>query len=338
MTTSSSSSLPTTTTTEPFKFRTQIFDHLKNAGEVFENRIARPLLAFSREFRRPPSTDRSRNSTSKKSIDNNVEIKQSVDNTPPILIETNNNDNLMTPNHHTIDEIKEDNIVDNNIPVTTMDSMKTAAGNIFNSIIHTLSPKANRRQSDTIQEFRKTNCRSSSICTTTRNERLNQYQRKSKCVSFAEDIDMDNEYEENDQEKIIKNACSVADKILTSSLNVITYMSPNICENNTHQQSTLLPSSSSSSLSSISTVNDNDFNISLHRSFRRPLSSANEELCFQDLSAEIVNYVLKHAIKVLKQEQLNMKNISNDVDNNLQSIDLNIKSTEDDEDDIIDLK
>ncbi|CAF0898926.1 unnamed protein product [Didymodactylos carnosus] len=338
MASSSSSSAPTTAGIEPLKFKTQFFGHLKIAGEIFENRIARPLLAFGREFRRPLSTDRNENLTSKKSIDNNVEINEPITNMST-LIETNNSNNSLISDHHKVCDIRDDNTVDNSTSSSTVNSVQTTAGNIFNSIIHTLSPKTNRRKSELLDKPRQTTCRSSSICTTARTERLNQYQRKSKCVSFAEDLDMNNDNIIDDHTKIIKSAHSIADKILNSSLDILTYTPSDVQQNNINQQST---SSSLSYLSSLPTTsnNDNDFSMSFLRSIRRPSLLENEELYFQDLSAEIVNYVLKHAIKVLKQEQLNLKNNQNNVENHSQFIISNIKSNEDDDDEneLIDLK
>lgn len=55
----------------------------------------------------------------------------------------------------------------------------------------------------------------------------------------------------------------------------------------------------------ISSEHDGDFQRHFHLTIkpRRIINDNKEDLAYQDLSAEIVAYVLKHAIRTLKKEQ-----------------------------------
>jgi len=69
---------------------------------------------------------------------------------------------------------------------------------------------------------------------------------------------------------------------------------------------------------------DDDFKRDFHRLIkpRRILNDNKEDLVYQDLSAEIVAYILKHALRILKKEQ--------------EQLIISIQNEEDD--DFIDLK
>ena len=190
---------------------------------------------------------------------------------------------------------------------------------IFDRVRNTLSPAVRRRTSENCNPDE--SC-SPSISETKSNEKSEKVVlRNQKSVSFAGDVenssDSDNGYSTTDQNQIANNAQRLADQILTESIG---------------QAAARIPESNISEHSkSIDEFNENDFREDFRRCFqqRRILDNTKEDLIYQDLSAEIVSYILKHALRTLKKEHEELHPMKNQQDYN-QSID--------DEDDPIDLK
>ena len=113
---------------------------------------------------------------------------------------------------------------------------------------------------------------------------------QNKTVSFAENIENDSDsyehYSLDDREEIVRNAQTLADQILVASIHQAT--------GTTHSKNQI-----------VFEDDDEEFQRDFHSTIkpRRIFNDNKEELVYQDLSAEIVAYVLKHAIRTLKKEQ-----------------------------------
>jgi hypothetical protein len=164
------------------------------------------------------------------------------------------------------------------IDIETSASIKS----IFDKVKNTLSPSTKRRTSDDsgndgVKKDSIPTIKPSSE-TTARKHRL----QSRKSVSFADDVDndsdssSDNRYSTDDRNQIVHNAHTLADRILMESIDEIA----------NHNRA------------------DDDFVEDFRQTVRPPRISTNdaEDLIYQDLSAEIVAYVLKHALRTLKKE------------------------------------
>jgi hypothetical protein len=162
---------------------------------------------------------------------------------------------------------------------------------IFDKVKNTLSPSTKRRTSenphnDEIKSSSKENHTSSFNASTNKKSRKQQLQ-PNKSVSFADNIEHDydsdsiNQYSIDDQNEIVRNAHTLADQILNASIDKAISKTINKDDD------------------------DDDFQRDFHLTIKpRRISSDNkEDLVYQDLSAEIVAYVLKHALRTLKKEQ-----------------------------------
>ena len=118
--------------------------------------------------------------------------------------------------------------------------------------------------------------------------------RHHKSVSFADAVegssDSDNNYSIDDRNEIVRNAHLLADQILVVGIEQVT---------------TQILSSHSSPVCNTDDTSEDAFQRDFHQTIKaRRLSGDNpEELIYQDLSAEIVDYVLKHALRTVKKEQ-----------------------------------
>ena len=225
--------------------------------------IARPLLAFKRDLSRP--TSESRVPTDHESILPHRTHQESISSSSPIEI----------------------------IDIDTSSSFKS----IFDKVKNTLSPSTKRRTSenpanDQTNISSRDNRNSSISSLSNKNSRKPRLQNH-KSVSFAENVDNDNEsdsnnqYTINDRNEIVRNAHTLADQILISSID----------------EAAAKTKSPMNRLSK--SKDDEDFEKDFHRTIKpRKISRDNmEDLVYQDLSAEIVSYVLKHALRTLKKEQ-----------------------------------
>ncbi|CAF1173394.1 unnamed protein product [Rotaria sordida] len=246
--------------------KNSLFGQLKSYSnavqDAFEQRIARPLLAFKRDLSRPASETRV----------------------------PNDHESVLTSNH-TYQESSSSSSPLEIIDIDTSSSFRS----IFNKVRDTLSPSTKRRASENstnnvIENSLKENENLSS--TISINKKSQKHYLCQKSVSFAENIDTDydsdsyNRYSIDDRNKIVRNAQTLADKILIASINATAV-------------------AKLASTNKLSNENDDAFEQDFHQTIKPRRISINnkEDLVYQDLSAEIVAYVLKHALRTLKQEQ-----------------------------------
>jgi hypothetical protein len=221
---------------------------------------ARPLLAFKRDLSRP--TSETRVPTDQEILSTHRIRQESTSSSSPLEI----------------------------IEIDTSGSFKT----IFDKVKNTLSPSIKRRTSENSTNDKITNSskenRNSSISSLSNKKTQKHRLHHHKSVSFAENIDNDNDSDSNnqysidDRNKIVQNAETLADQILIASIDEATIKTRSMNNNNN---------------------NDDDFEQEFHRTIkpRQILNDNKEDLVYQDLSAEIVAYVLKHALRTLKKEQ-----------------------------------
>ncbi|CAF0905498.1 unnamed protein product [Rotaria sordida] len=246
--------------------KNSLFGQLKSYSnavqDAFEQRIARPLLAFKRDLSRPTSETRV----------------------------PNDHESVLTSNH-TYQESSSSSSPLEIIDIDTSSSFRS----IFNKVRDTLSPSTKRRASEnstnnvTENSLKENENLSSTISI---NKKSQKHYLCQKSVSFAENIDTDydsdsyNQYSIDDRNKIVRNAQTLADKILIASINATAV-------------------AKLASTNKLSNENDDAFEQDFHQTIKPRRISINnkEDLVYQDLSAEIVAYVLKHALRTLKQEQ-----------------------------------
>ncbi len=264
--------------------------------------VARPLLAFKRDLSRPTSAARDPSaSTDKDSLQPSFRTHQgSIPASSPVEI------------------IEIDN------------SNGGGFKSIFEKVKYTLSPAAKRRPSENPSheepKTSSTNSRRSSLTTVPHDKQRSLRLRQHKCVSFAETIESEcddsnsysYEYSTDDRNEIVRNAHHLTSRILKASID----------EAAAKANSKQVPIS-----------DDDEFQRDFHRTIKpRRLSIDNmEDLVYQDLSAEIVAYVLKHALRTLRQEEKAAaaaayeKNVSSRTT-------IDADQAEEEEEDIIDLK
>ncbi|CAF1959890.1 unnamed protein product [Rotaria magnacalcarata] len=201
------------------------------------------------------------------------------------------------------------------IDIDASNSFKT----IFEKVRNSLSPSTKRRESENLnndeaKNSSKENFNSSSNSSTNKKSIKNHLSQKS--VSFAEADDTDDDsgsypqYSADDRNDIISSAHMLADQILSESIDVT--------------------ASKLVFANKLSNTNDDNFEEEFRRTIKPPRFSANhmEDIVYQDLSAEIVAYVLKHALRTLKKEQdelsiaTGMESIANQHEHDEEFIDL----------------
>ncbi|CAF0999639.1 unnamed protein product [Adineta ricciae] len=254
-------------------FKSNLFGQLKSYSNavqgVFEQRIARPILAFKRDLSRPTSEART---TSDHDVETSSRARQgSTSSSSPLEI----------------------------IEIDASGSFKS----IFDKVKNTFSPSTKRRTSDNTTTVITADDDSQKQVKAYNKPSRKAFLQSRKSVSFADDVDADsdsdtnNQYSIDDRNTIVQNARTLADQILLDSIDEI----------------------------SMNKYSEDDFIDDFHHTIRpRRISSNNvEDLVYQDLSAEIVAYVLKHALRTIKKEQ--------------EQITSGTENTNDD-DDFIDLK
>ncbi|CAF1306457.1 unnamed protein product [Rotaria magnacalcarata] len=263
-------------------FKNNLFDQLKSYGgtvqDVFEQRIARPLLALKRELSRSTSSS-------------HTESQQ---------------ESVMRPNQTSIIK-QQESLLASSSPIEINDietsaSLKTK----LDKVQYTLSSPERcisevSSTDDSIKPTRE--CRHASISSRlNRNHPRNLLRHKS--VSFADtriqyyndDDDVDNndndtgrssQYLIDEQRETLANGHACTHNILMSRIN----------EGTIHPIDFL-------DRSPILDDHDHDFKREFYQSIRpRRISIGNShDLIYQDLSAEIVSYVLKHALRMLEKE------------------------------------
>lgn len=270
-------------------FKSSFFGQLKSYSTAvqgaFEQRIARPLLAFKRDLSRPTSETRT---------------TQDHEN----VIETRRSRQESTSSSSPLEIIDAD----------TTSSFRS----IFDKVKNTLSPSTKRRTSEN-----PTNDSSKSPSDQTSTPSVNSISKKTsqktrfnrnKSVSFADNVDDENDndslcqYSLDERSQIIQNAQTLANQILIAGIDEAAIK---------YQTSDCLNS-------------DDEFQRDFYETIkpRRITRENKEQLVYQDLSAEIVAYVLKHAIRTLKKEEEQQQQLKQ----------LNFNEANDDKDDFIDLK
>jgi hypothetical protein len=131
-------------------------------------------------------------------------------------------------------------------------------------------------------------CRHLSICSKTNKDIRTHRLRQQKSVSFATSIlrndHTTHRYSIGNEQKLLDKAHQVADRILLASLDQT--------------------AAAGTSVSSVSNDDEQDFQRDFYQTIRpRRFSIGNsKDLMYQNLSAEIVAYVLKHALRALEEE------------------------------------
>ena len=178
-------------------------------------------------------------------------------------------------------------------PLEIIDIDSTGAfKSIFDKVKNTLSPSSKRRDLDSSalrdnSEEDPSSPRDRAFDDQSRKHRADSQRNTSVGGTSDSDSDNDTGRFSNDQHEIIRNAHSIADQILSAGIDKATGRT---ASNNA------VPSSNSA---------DDDFQRDFHRAIQTRHVSADEteESIYQDLSAEIVTYVLEHALRTIKQEQ-----------------------------------
>ena len=176
---------------------------------------------------------------------------------------------------------------------------------IFDKVKSTFSPSTKRRTSENTTTVMSVDDNSKKQANTNTKSSRKAFLRSRKSVSFADDVDGDsdsdtnNQYSVDDRNTIVQSARTLADQILLDSIDEI----------------------------SSKKYSGDDFTNDFHHTIRPRRISSNdiEDLVYQDLSAEIVAYILKHALRTIKKEQ---EQIASGTQHN----------NDDDDDDFIDLK
>ncbi|CAF1097318.1 unnamed protein product [Rotaria sordida] len=254
-------------------FKNNFFDQLKSYGDavqdVFQKRIARPLLAFKRDLKRPSSTVRT------------ISEQESI-----------------LPSEQTTFITQQESVLSSSpleiIEFETNTSLKTILDKVKNTL--SLSTKERTSEDFSIDETKKPTrvCRHSSISSLSSKYHRRNFLRHHKSVSFADNpIQYDSDTERN-------NSCSTDDQI-ESVRNAYTFDHPSVMASIDERATNQI--NPSNTLSTIEN-NDYDFERNFHESIRpRRISIGNsQDLIYQDLSAEIVSYVLKHALRILDKE------------------------------------
>ncbi|CAF1207418.1 unnamed protein product [Adineta ricciae] len=236
-------------------FKNNLFGQLKSYSNavqgVFEQRIARPILALKRDLSRPTSEART---------------------TPDHDVETSSRARQGSTSSSSPLEI---------IEIDASGSFKS----IFDKVKNTFSPSTKRRTLDNTTTVITVDDDSTKQAKVYSKASRKAFLQSRKSVSFADDVDADsdsdsdinNQYSVDDRNTIVQNARTLADQILLDSIDEI----------------------------SMNKYSEDDFIDDFHHTIRpRRISSNNvEDLVYQDLSAEIVAYVLKHALRTIKKEQ-----------------------------------
>ena len=158
--------------------------------------------------------------------------------------------------------------------------------NILDKVKNTLSPSIKRRTSEgySIDEEKKASrqYRHSSISSlSNKNHRKNRL-RHHKSVSFAENTEDDSHRNE-----LVDNIKTLADQIIMASIDETTTNPINSSSTNIEDD-------------------EDDFQRNFYQTIRpRRISIGNgngKDLVYQDISAEIVGYVLKHALRLIEKE------------------------------------
>ena len=228
--------------------------------------VARPLLAFKRDLSRPTSETRTTHDP-----ENISETQNPRRESPPLSSLSS--------------------------PLEPLDTDTTSSfRSILDKVKNTLSPSTKRRTSET-------QTKPSSDQTST-NPSVNSLSKKNsqktplnrnKSVSFADNVGDDEHdddsfcrYSLDERNQIVENAQTLANQILIAGINEATM-------NNETPKSTV----------STYVNSDDEFQRDCYQTIKpRRISQENkEQLVYQDLSAEIVAYVLKHAIRTIKKEE-----------------------------------
>lgn len=184
-------------------------------------------------------------------------------------------------------------------PLEPLDTDTTSSfRSIFDKVKNTLSPSTKRRTSENPTKFAsdQTSTNPSVNSLSKKNSQKTPFNRN-KSVSFADNVDDDDDEYDNDsfcrysldeRNQIVENAQTLANQILIAGINEATM-------NNETRKSTV----------STYVNSDDEFQRDFYQTIKpRRISHENkEQLVYQDLSAEIVAYVLKHAIRTLKKEE-----------------------------------
>ncbi|CAF2495945.1 unnamed protein product [Rotaria sp. Silwood2] len=251
--------------------KNSLFGQLKSYSnavhDAFEQRIARPLLAFKRDLSRPTSECRVPNDHESTLLSSNRIHQESSSSSSPLEI----------------------------IDIDTSNSFKS----LFDKVKNSLSPSTKRRAPENPTNVEKKNSLKENenlSVNISSNRQSRKHRLRQKSVSFAENIETDNDsdsdsytqYSIDDRNEIVRNAHVLADKILTASIDA-----------------TAATKLASTDKLSYKDDDDDDFEQDFHETIKPRRISINnmEDLVYQDLSAEIVAYVLKHALRTLKKEQ-----------------------------------
>jgi hypothetical protein len=255
-------------------------------------RLARPLLAFKRDLSRPPT-----------------EACATVDCEALPIPQTRQGSTSSSSALEIID-------------IDTAGSFRS----IFDKVKNTLTPSTKRRTSD--GSHAQQTPRSSQVnapsdidsCSTSRSRQPSLYRDRSISLtdSNTNRRDYEHRYSLDDQNKIVCNAQQLADQILLASIDEATTQTLSTC--NPCEKFDTTPSD-----------DDENFQRDFHRAIaKRHISEqCMEDVVYQDLSADIVTYILKHALRTVTKEQ----------EQCLSSTDKNIiDQTCEHDDDFIDLK
>jgi len=164
------------------------------------------------------------------------------------------------------------------IDIDTSGSIKS----LFDKVKNTLTPSTKRRTSDNSSNDER-NMSTREIPNSSNKNAQNYRLHHHKSVSFAENVDNDSDsdeqYSTDDRNQIVRNAHTLANQILMESIDEAT-------------------------MKKVSNNSDDNFQRDFHRTIKPGRMSSNdvEDLVYQDLSAEIAAYILKHALRTLKKE------------------------------------
>ncbi|CAF3040402.1 unnamed protein product [Rotaria socialis] len=262
-------------------FKNNLFGQLKSYGdtvqEIFEQRIARPLLALKRDLSRPAS---------------------SIHTGSP-------QESVIRPNQTSFIK-QQESVLPSSSPIEIID-IETSASleTVFDKVNYTLSsPKrCTSEDSSTDDSIKPTReYRHASICSlSNRNHPRNLLRHKS--VSF---VDNNIQYHNNDDDNNNDNGTDRNNQYLIDEPREI-LANAHACDHNI-----LMPRIDERTIHSINfsdtlpILNDqgHNFKREFYQSVRpRRISIGNShDLIYQDLSAEIVSYVLKHALRMLEKE------------------------------------
>ena len=226
--------------------------------------LARPLLAFRRDLSRPTS-----------------ETRSPTDPEAPITYRTRQESTSSSSPLEIID-------------VDSTGSFRS----LFDKVKNTLSPATKRRTSENSSAHESSipsgvNAPSAVDSTLSRKSRQHCL-RHHKSVSFADTVESNSEndinYSIDERNEIIRKAHLLADQILLAGMDEVTARAR---------------ASNGLAMWNNDDASEENFQRDFHRTFetRRLSGEHAEDLIYQDLSAEIVAYVLKHALRTVKNEQ-----------------------------------